>query len=158
MPYPVGGCLSPFWDTWQQWGAEDWVVQVLREGYLIPFLSSPPLSSVPVHLPSYSPSSMWGKAPAAEIAALMEKGAIELAPPTPGYYSRVFVVLKASGSWRPIIDLSCLNRLVVFSKFRMETLQSVLRSVPGIGWYQSICRMPICRFLVIRIPADTSGL
>ena len=101
----MGGCLAPFWDTWRQWGAEDWVVQILREGYRIPFLPSPPLSSVPVHLPSYSPSSIRGQALAAEIAALLEKGAIELAPPTPGYYSQVFVVLKASGSWRPIIDL-----------------------------------------------------
>ena len=62
----------------------------LREGYHIPFLSSPPLSLVPAHLPSYSPSSIRGQALAAEIAALLEKGAIELAPPTPGYYSRVF--------------------------------------------------------------------
>ena len=134
----MGGFLSPFWDTWQEWGAEDWVFQVLRDWYRIPFLSSPPLSPVPAHLLSYYPSSIRGKALAAEIAALSLKGAIEPAPPTPGYYSRIFVVMKASGSWRPIIDLSCLNRLVVFSKLRMETPQSVLRSVRTEDWMVSV--------------------
>ena len=114
------------------------MVQVLKEGYRIPFSSSPPLSSVPIHLPSYSPTSIRGKALANEVVALLEKGAIELAPPTPGYYSRVFVAMKASGSWRPIIDLSCLNRLVVFSKFHMETPQSVLRSVRTGDWMVSL--------------------
>ena len=117
---------------------EDWVFQVLWDGYRILFLSSPPLSPVLVHLPSYSPSSILGKALAAEIAALSGKGAIESTPPTPGYYSRVFVVLKASGSWRPIIDLSCLNRLAVFSKFQMETPQSILRSVQTGDWIVSL--------------------
>ena len=102
---PVGGCLVPCWLTWQEWGAEDWVVQVLKDGYKVPFLSSPPLSSHPVHLPSYSPSSIRGKALATEVVALQEKGAVELAPPTLGFYSRIFVALRrglgrnVSGPW-----------------------------------------------------------
>ena len=50
-------------------------------------------------------------------------------PPSPGYYSRLFVVMKASGSWRPVIDLSLLNLRVLKTSFKMETLQSVLLSV-----------------------------
>ena len=58
----------------------------------------------------------------------VEKGAVELAPlPSPGFYSRLFVVMKASGSWRPVIDLSTLNLLVLKSLFKMET--SVCASV-----------------------------
>ena len=34
--------------------------------------------------------------------------------------------MKASGSWRPAIDLSTLNLRVLKSRFKMETLQSVL--------------------------------
>ena len=58
--------------------------------------------------------------------SLLEKGAIELVS---GYYSRLFVVMKASGSWRLVIDLSLLNLKVQKTSFKMETLQSVLLSV-----------------------------
>ena len=119
-------------------GAEEWVIRVLKDGYLIPFSSLPPLSRTPVSLPSYSPTSIKGKALAAELLALEEKGAIELAPPTPGYYSRVFVAAKASGAWRPIIDLSSLNLHVEFTKFHMETQQSVIRSVRPEDWMISV--------------------
>ena len=62
--------------------------------------------------------------------ALIAKGAVELAPlPSPGFYSRLFVVWKTSGSWRPVIDLSLLNHFVDMSHFRMETIQSILLSV-----------------------------
>ena len=115
----VGGCLAPFWRAWQDIGAEEWVVKVLREGYQIPF-SSPPFSQVPIHLPSYSPSSIRGKALLKELESLHLKGALEEAPSTPGFYSRIFVAPKANGSWRPIIDLSSLNRYVEFSRFKME--------------------------------------
>ena len=117
---------------------DPWVVQVLREGYQIPLLTSPPLSEVPIHLPSYSPSSIKGKALVSEINLLLAKGAIEPAPPSPGFYSRLFVVLKASGSWRPVIDLSTFNKFVRGTKFRMETNQSVLSSVRKDDWMVSV--------------------
>ena len=64
---------------------------------------------------------------------------MELAPlPSPGFYSRLFVVWKTSGSWRPVIDLSLLNRFVDVSHFRMETIQSVLLSVWQGDWMTSI--------------------
>ena len=95
-------CLAPHWQVWAQMGAEEWVVEVLRYGYRIPFSSNPPLSPVPIHLPSYSPTSIRGKALAVEIEALWKKGALERAPSSPGFYSRVFVATKGSGAWRPI--------------------------------------------------------
>ena len=117
---------------------DPWVVEVLREGYLIPFLSEPPLAAEPRMMPSYTPSSVKGRALEEEILSLEQKGALEIAPPTPGYYSRVFVVTKATGGWRPIIDLSHLNKFVAGTKFRMETVQSVLSSVRRGDWMVSI--------------------
>ena len=114
-------------------------MEVLRWGYRIPFRSTPPLSSDPIPFPSYSPSSIRGKAPEREVVSLVEKGAVELAPlPSPGFYSRLFVVMKASGSWRPIIDLSTLNLRILKSPFKMETLQSVLLSVRSGDWMVSL--------------------
>ena len=64
---------------------------------------------------------------------------MELAPlPSPGFYSHLFVVWKTSGSWRPVIDLSLLNRFVDVSPFQMETIQSVLLSVRQVDWMASI--------------------
>ena len=47
------------------------MVEVLRQGYWVPFVSDPPLSAVPIPLPSYSPLSIKGKAPQGEIEALI---------------------------------------------------------------------------------------
>ena len=118
---------------------EPWVVEVLRWGYQIPFRWAPTLSRDPIPFPAYSPSSIRGKALEGEVQALLNKGAIELAPlPSPGFYSRLFVVMKASGAWRPVIDLSTLNVRVQQTSFKMETLQSVLLSVRPGDWMVSL--------------------
>ena len=111
---------------------------MLRTGCRIPFSSPPSLSAVPVPILSYSPTSIKGKALHGEVLSLIIKGAVELAPPFPGYYSCLFVVWKAAGSWRPLIDLSHLNRFVQLTLFKMETNQLVLRVVRRDDWMFSI--------------------
>ena len=124
---------------WSDKGADPWVVEVLRWGYRIPFRRAPILSKEPIPYPAYSPDSIRGKALEGEVCSLLEKGAIELAPLlSPGYYSWLFVVMKASGSWRPVIDLSLLNLRVQKTSFKMETLQSVLLSVRAGDWMVSL--------------------
>ena len=134
---------------------ELWVVEVLREGYAIPFRM--PLPPTPIVLDSYSPQPVKGRALDEEIQALLRKGAVEPAPPTPGFFSRMFVVTKALRGWRPIIDLSTLNLNVDRTPFRMETSQTALRAVRRNDWMVSIdlkdvyFQIPIhpasCRFL-----------
>ena len=51
------------------------------------------------------------------------QGAVEPAPPSPGFYSCLFVVTKESGGWKPIIGLSTLISSVVVSEFRMVPAQ-----------------------------------
>ena len=115
------------------------MVEVLRVGYCLPFLSTPPLSTAPIPMPSYSPNSIKGATLKEVTLGLFVKGAVELAPlPSPGFYSRLFVVWKTSGSWRPVINLSHLNHFVDVSPFQMETIQSVLLSVRQGGWMASI--------------------
>ena len=105
---------------------------------MILFSRGPPLSDQPLPMPSYSPSSIRGKALEKEFLDLLHKGAIEQAPQTPGFYSRLFMVQKDSGSWRPIIDLSTLNTFIVSQRFHMETPQSVLRSIRQGDWMISL--------------------
>ena len=119
-------------------GVDAWVVEVLREGYRILFSRGPPLSDQPLPMPSYSPSSIRGNALEKEFKDLLLKGAIEQAPQSPGFYSRLFVVQKDSRAWRPIIDLSTLNTFIVSQHFHMETPQSVLRSIRQGDWMISL--------------------
>ena len=105
-------------------------MEVLRKEYRIPFLRPPPLSAEPIPMPSYAPTSIKGAALEVVTLALIAKGAVEPAPlPSPGFYSRLFVVWKTSGS-----STCLLNRFVDFSHFRMETIQSVLLSVRQGDW------------------------
>ena len=85
---------------WRDRGAEPWVVEVLREGYVIPFRMPPPLSPIPIILDSYSPQSVKGRALDEAIQALSHKGVVEPAPPTPGFFSRMFVV--TNNKHRPV--------------------------------------------------------
>ena len=134
----VGGCLANFWLAWRARGLDAWVVEVLRVGYRIPFDRRPPLSERPLSLPAYSPQSIKGVALTQELQNLLRKGAVEPAPQSPVFYSRLFLVQKALGSWRPIIDLSTLNDYVTPSHFHMETPQSVLRSIRPGDWMISL--------------------
>ena len=61
---------------------------------------------------------------------MVAKGALEIvADPGPGFYSRLFLVEKATRGWRPVIDLSPLIGFVRQTPFKMETAASVLLSV-----------------------------
>ena len=113
-------------------------MEALRVGYRIPFDRRPPLSERPLSLPAYSPQSIRGVALTQELQNRLRKGAVEPAPQSPGFYSRLFLVQKASGSWRPIIDLSTLNDYITSSHFHMETPRSVLSSIRPGDWMISL--------------------
>ena len=77
---------------------------------------------------STGPSRDFG--PAGTNHPYAPKNAItEVPPDSPGFYSNVFLVRKASGGWRPVIDLKNLNSHIHAPHFRMFTTSSVLSSV-----------------------------
>ena len=119
-------------------------MEALRVGYRIPFDRPPPVSERPLSLPAYSPHSIRGVALNQELQDLLRKGAVEPAPQSPGFYSRLFLVKKASGSWRPIIDLSTLNDYITSSRFHMETPRSVLNSIRPGDWMISLDLQDAC--------------
>ena len=107
------------------------MVTVLRDGYCVPFKDSPPpLARTPVSFLTYRAGSPRAQALRQEVEAMLAKGALEIArDPGPGFYSRLFLVEKATGGWKPVIDLSHLNDFVQLTPFKMETVASVLLSV-----------------------------
>jgi len=95
------------------------------------FWEPAPLSRVPISIPDRPSHTQVVEA---EVLTLLEKRAIETVqdPSTPGFYSRLFVVPKPNGKWRPVIDLKALNQYVKVPKFSMETLQSIWSALmPG---------------------------
>ena len=132
---PIGGRLANFWKIWQEKGADPWTVSVLKKGYNLEFETKPPLTITPVmNLNSKNPQTN------VEIQGMIDKGTLELVidTSTPGFYSRIFVVPKTSGGWRPVIDLKALNRHLVKKPFKMETAQSIRKSLCQGMWTYSI--------------------
>ena len=109
------------------------------EDYKIPFLRPPPLSLPSANSYTVLTNPLHIQVIDDEVAAMLEKKAIEEIPPSPGFYSRVFVVPKKDGGWRPIINLKKLNKLFLDPPhFRMDTTKDVsLLLRPG-DWAASV--------------------
>ena len=124
----VGGCLSAHWRHWQTIGADSWVLSLLRDGYRIPFLDSPPpLSRTPISFPTYRAGSPRSLALCQEAEKMLSKDALEIVLDLgPGFYSHLFLVEKVTWGWRPVIDLSHLNEFVLQIPFKMEIVAFVL--------------------------------
>ena len=118
---PVGARLALFHHHWMDLSPDPWAQSVVEEDLRITFTSPPPLTRTPqwIRVPS---DSARAAALRAKVQAPLSKSAVEEVcdPSSPGYYSHLFVVPKPGDRWRPVIDLSALNRLVVAPHFRME--------------------------------------
>ena len=135
-----GGLLSAHWRHWQAIGAESCVLSTLRDGYRTPFLDSPPpLARTPISFLTYRSGSPWSLFLGQVIEKMLAKDAVEIAlDPGPGFYSRLFLVVKATRGWHPVIDLSHLNGFVQQTPFKVETVASVQLSVQEGNFVASI--------------------
>ena len=104
----------------------------------MPFTDTVPVSTSPPLL-GYAPSHPLFQELRQQVDILLEKRAIEpVSLETPGFYSRLFLAPKKGGEWRPVIDLSALNRYLDAPHFRMETAASIVQAtVPGM-WATSL--------------------
>ena len=135
----MGARLRRFWKTWEDYDIDQWVVLVLRDGYRIPFVKRPPLSQVPIDFPSYVGNKEKHAVLQKEVEDMLRKEAIETVEPAqPGFYNRLFLVPKSSGKWRPVLDVSRLNKFVKKTKFSMETAQTVQRAIRRGDWMISL--------------------
>ena len=120
---------------WEEKGASPWIVSVLREGYSLVFESDPPLTRSPGVFSKYQDTVKQGILEE-EILSLLSKDALEEVTDvnTQGFYSRMFLVAKKTGGWRPIIDLSVLNTYIKAPTFKMESAESIRASLLQ-GWW-----------------------
>ena len=126
---PVGGRLSKFVEGWKRIMNDPYVLSIVAKGYRLRFTSPPLLRQTrwEIRCPKGLEEILGMRE---QITLMLQKNAITEVPPnSPGFYSNVFLVRKASGGWRPVIDLKNLNAHIHAPHFRMFTTNSVLSSV-----------------------------
>ena len=136
---PVGGRLRSFRRNWQTNKCSPNVLNIITNGYVLPFLSKPNLVRFPLILSEYK-AQQKDQALATCIQSLLSKNAIERVENVKSlwFYIRLFLVPKPHQRWRPVIDLSRLNTFLHVEKFKMETTESIRTSlIPG-EWVSSI--------------------
>lgn len=137
----VGARLASFWRVWRDRGASSRIVNLLMFRLKLNFRSKPPLSRVPLIISDYrNPIKLKKKALQQEVTDLLQKGAIEKVRSVRslGFYSRVFLVLKKTGGWLPVTDLSALNYFIQAHKFSMETPESFRTALQPGEWVTTI--------------------
>ena len=108
-----------FLPEWEKRGYHRLIIGLIRDGYKLPFRECPNLSRVPCIVSIYAgfgkQNTLW-----TSIQDLLQKGAVKVVhtPDSLGFYSRLFLVPKPGNCWRPVIDLSSLNKFLAIPKFQ----------------------------------------
>ena len=136
---PVGGHLRSFRRDWLANKCSNNVLNIITNGYVLPFISKPNLARVLLIYTGYK-ALQKDQALASCIQSLLLKNTIERVGNVKslGFYSRLFLVPKPHQRWRPVIDLSRLKTFLLVERFKMETPESIRTSlIPG-EWVSSI--------------------
>ena len=128
-----------FWQTWLNLWAGPKVVQILKEGYTLPFRTRPNLTRSPTVISCYVNPHRNSYLLEA-LHQFMSKNAVELVQnkKSLGFFNRLFLVPKPNNKWRPILDLSKLNLFLKAEKFKMETPETIRTSLQQGEWVTSI--------------------
>ena len=139
---PTGDRLYHFPQAWQNITTDQWTQSVIRSEFRIQFRVRPKLTRV---IPQFQRKSLTDpekiRLLQQEVESMLEKRAIEPVSshhPKGGYYSKIFLVQKKSGGWRPLINLFRLNRYILSPHFKMETIDSVRLTLRRNDWAVSV--------------------
>ena len=136
---PVGARLKHFWQTWLDLGASPKVVQILREGYILPFQIRPNLTRSPTVISCYgNPHRNLSLLEALHQLIDKKRSRVGSKSKISGVFYRLFLVPKPNNKWRPILDLSKINPFLRVQKFKMETPETIRTSLQQGEWVTSI--------------------
>ena len=122
----VGGRLQNCWQKWSLLGANPRVVSILKDGYILPFKIRPPLVRDPLIVSGYA-NPLRNPYLREALQALLQKEAVEMVrvQTSLAFFNRLFIVPKPNQKWRPILDLSALNKFLSVKTFKMETPETI---------------------------------
>ena len=141
----IGGRLQKFWQKWSLLGANPRVVSILKDSYILPFTIRPPLVRDPLIVSGYA-NPLRNLYLKEALQALMQKEAVEMVRvrTSLAFFNRLFIVPKPNQKWRPILDLSALNRFLSVKTFKMETPETIRISLQQrrLFPHSSSCEVP----------------
>ena len=107
------------------------MLNIITNGYVLPFISKSNLVRAPLIRSGYK-ALQKELVLTSCIQSLLSRNAIEKVEnvKSPGFYSRLFLVPKPQQRWRPVIDLSRLNKFLLVERFKMETPVFQFTSLP----------------------------
>ena len=135
---PVWARLNQFWKTEAAVGASPKVIRALKEG-ILPFWNQPILTSSPVIISGYV-NPLRASYLMEALHALIQKNAVEKVTNF-GFFRSLFLVPKSNNKWRPLLDLSSLNK-----SLKSETIRTSLQtgdSVTSIDFKDACFHIPI---------------
>ncbi|XP_068104139.1 uncharacterized protein [Hyperolius riggenbachi] len=121
----VGGRLSRFYPEWRKITSNQFILDLIKDGYKIRFIKKPPVRFVKTLMPKDREARM---ALQELLRDMMDRNVIKEVPPQErnrGFYSRIFLIKKPTGKFRMILNLKPLNPFIVYEKFRMETVYTM---------------------------------
>ena len=135
----IGGRLQKFWQKWSLLGANPRVVSILKDGYILPFKIRPPLVRDPLIVSGYA-NPLRNLYLKEALQALLLKEAVEMVRvrTSLAFFNRLFIVPKPNQKWRPILDLSALNKFLSVKTFKMETPETIRISLQQGEWVTSL--------------------
>ena len=108
-------------EFWQSIGTLDFILDVIKEGYKIPFISTPP----PKHYSNNASALREADFVDQAIAELLADNRVEELSSTPVIINPLTVSVQNSGKKRLILDLRHINLHVFKQKFKCEGLHTI---------------------------------
>ena len=133
--FSPGGRISHFVEAWKHVSHDPWIIHVVQ-GFRIPFYAVP----IQVREPfPYRLTSSESQAATLEIQKLCSKGVLEVANFDENQVlSNIFLRPKKDGSYRMILDLTWVNKHVIYEHFKMCSLETAKYMLRKDCWMASV--------------------
>ena len=133
LTFVVKGCLRENINAfWQNIGASNWLLRVIREGYCLPFVELPEVKFFQNHKSALCNAEFAY----AEISTLLKSGAlVEVSPTDLHVCSPLGIAKNNSGKLRLIVDLRYVNQHLRSCKFKYEDINTAADLLQQGDWF-----------------------
>ena len=112
----VKGRLGKRWKFWEQIGANEFILDMIKHGYKLPFISQPTYKNMKNNESAYSNASFVSST----LKDLLKSGSILEVPFEPRVVSPLSVDTRPSGKQRLILDLRHVNKFLLSEHIRFD--------------------------------------